>query len=106
MRESEFQQTVIEMAQVLGWRVVHFRPARTTTGWRTPVEGDGAGWPDLILVRDRIVFLELKTATGKVTAEQAAWIAAINAAGGMALAVRPKDMPEIERALRRRRPAS
>jgi len=90
--EKEFQQTVVDMARLLGWRVYHTHDSRRSE----------PGFPDLCLVRDRIVFLELKTATGKVTPEQAGWISAITAAGGTALAVRPKDLPEIEKALKRR----
>jgi hypothetical protein len=49
-----------------GWRAAHFRPARTAKGWRTPVAADGAGFPDLVLVRrTRIVAAELKS--GRVT---------------------------------------
>lgn len=104
MTEREFQNTVIDMARLLGWKVAHFRPAQTSQGWRTPVEADAKGFPDLVLVRERIVYLELKSATGKVTPEQADWIAAINAADGTALVVRPTDIDKIEHALKKRMP--
>lgn len=55
-----------------------------------------------MLCRDRLVHLEVKTQIGKVTPEQADWIAALNAAGGTALVVRPSDWDEIVRALKRR----
>lgn len=80
MRESDFQRTVIEMAQHLGWRVAHFRPAQTEKGWRTPVAADGKGWPDLVLVRDRVLFVELKTDKGKLSLDQEQWRRAINGA--------------------------
>lgn len=64
LSEAEFQRQVTELAELLGWQWVHFRPARTARGWRTPVEGPlGAGWPDLVLVRGRdrrLLFAELK----------------------------------------------
>ena len=56
------------LAVVLGWEHVHFRAARTAYGWRTPGSGSMAeGWPDLTLVRrDRLIFAELKSETGRV----------------------------------------
>jgi hypothetical protein len=76
--EEAFQQQVIDLAHLYGWRVAHFRPARTDRGWRTPVAADGAGFPDLVLVRDaEIIFAELKTDKGRLRDEQAVWIAAL-----------------------------
>ncbi len=73
--EAELQDGVIELARYLGWRVAHFRPALTRHGWRTPVQADGTGFPDLILVRGpRLLAVELKVAYGKVTEEQQAWL--------------------------------
>jgi hypothetical protein len=46
LSEAAFTDAVIELARLGGWRVAHFRPARTASGWRTPVQGDGAGFPD------------------------------------------------------------
>jgi hypothetical protein len=55
-----------------GWESVHFRPARTQYGWRTPVQGSmGTGWPDLLLVRGRrLVAAELKADGKKLELEQ------------------------------------
>jgi hypothetical protein len=79
--EADFQRMVTDLAGVLGWSWVHFRPAQTQRGWRTPVEGPlGAGWPDLTLlrVRDRrLIFAELKRETTTVTVDQAAVLAAL-----------------------------
>ena len=77
--EREFQKQVIELAQLKGWKVAHFRPARVIRNgketWRTPVEGDGAGFPDLVLARNGVViFAELKTDAGTVSAEQQDWL--------------------------------
>ena len=92
MTEREFQQTVIDMARLLQWKVYHVYDSRRSE----------PGFPDLVLVRDRIVYLELKTEAGRVSPEQAAWIAALNAAGGTAMVVRPSDLPRIEEALKKR----
>lgn len=81
MTEREFQSQVTDLAELLGYTWVHFRPAQTKHGWRTPVEGPmGAGWPDLVLlrVRDRrLMFVELKADKGTVTAAQAGVLAAL-----------------------------
>jgi hypothetical protein len=73
--DEAFQSVVVEVARLAGWRVAHFRPARTTQGWRTPVTADGAGWPDLVLVRPpRLIFAELKSERGTVSARQTEWL--------------------------------
>ena len=75
--ERQLTDAVIEMAQRLGWRAVHFRPGRTRDGWATPVQGDGRGFPDLILMsctQQRCVLAELKAARGKLSIYQEDWI--------------------------------
>ena len=101
MNEATFQRQVINMAQLFGWKVSHFRPAMTSKGWRTPVSADGQGWPDLVLVRERVLFRELKTDKGKATRHQLAWIEALDAAGQDAAVWRPRDWDSIEAELRR-----
>jgi hypothetical protein len=108
MTEAELQSAVVECAQLLGWRVAHFRPARTAHGWRTPVGADGAGFPDLVMVRDgSVLVVELKSATGQLTPEQRVWLAAFEAAAARHPSVRsfvwrPADWLDgtIEEALR------
>ena len=75
LTEEEFQRMVIEVAYAYKWMVAHFRKARTLKGWVTPVQADGKGWPDLVLVRPpRIIFSELKSEKGKLTPEQQNWM--------------------------------
>jgi hypothetical protein len=104
LTEAEFQDQFVALARVLGWRVAHFRAARTAHGWRTPVAGDGAGFVDVVLVRDRVMFVELKSDTGHLRGDQREWLIAFRAAGAEVHVWRPSDWPEIESALRRRRP--
>jgi hypothetical protein len=78
MTEQELLDNVIELGHLFGWRIAHFRPAMTKHGWRTAVSADGAGWPDLTLVRgDRIIFVELKSAKGRLSDEQQIWLDAL-----------------------------
>lgn len=93
MSERDFQRAVIDLAHMLSWRVAHFRPAKTSKGWRTPVEADGAGWPDLILCRgERIVAAELKAGRNKTTAQQDDWLAHLAATGVEVFVWRPDDL--------------
>lgn len=99
MRESEadFQTWVIGYAQLRGWRVAHFRPARTGRGWRTPMQGD-PGFPDLVLARNgEIIFAELKAERGRLSAEQSQWAFAL---GRVWWEWRPRDRDMIEEILR------
>ena len=95
--EDEFGRHLIAYAQARGWRVAHFRPGRTASGWRTPCSADAKGWPDLILVRGpRIVAAELKRDGGKKpTPEQTTWLAALRAAGVPAFVWKPKDWQSV-----------
>lgn len=104
--EAEWQKQVIDLARLFGWKVAHFRPAQTTKGWRTPVAADGAGWPDLVLVRDRIVAAELKREGGKVAADQQEWLDALQAAGAETHVWRPSDLDTVAEVLRRRESVS
>ena len=107
--EKEFQETVIDLMHTLGYRVAHFRPAMNARGdWRTPVAADGKGFPDLVAIRPdkfgryngRVVFVELKSDKGKLSKEQAEWIADLGSAGAETYVWRPSDWNELVKILR------
>ncbi len=99
--EREFMRQVLDLARVLSWRVAHFRAAETSHGWRTPVQADGAGFPDLVLVRgDRLLFVELKSEAGKLATAQVDWIAALDRAGCEVFVWRPSDLEYLANVLR------
>jgi hypothetical protein len=90
--EKDFQRLVVTFAQRKGWRVAHFRTSMNASGhYMTAVAADGKGFPDLCLVRDRIVFAELKHGKNTPTEEQWAWLLGINDAGGEAWVWRLAD---------------
>lgn len=103
MTEAQFQDWVAEYAQLNGWLVYHGRPAQQVDGgWRTPVQYDGKGFPDLVLVRRRVIFAELKTERGTVSPDQRKWGTALQVSEGIDYFVwRPSDRPTIEQILRR-----
>lgn len=94
--EAGFTRAVIELARLHGWLVMHQRPAMTAKGWRTAIIGD-KGFPDLCMVRgNRLIFAELKSATGRVAKEQAVWLARLMGAGAECYIWRPCDWKSIE----------
>lgn len=92
MSEDDLLAAVLDLASTLGIRTAHFRPAKTEQGWRTPVSGDGKGWPDLVLAGPAgVLFRELKSARGVPSEEQRLWLGALRAAGQDAGLWRPTD---------------
>ncbi len=86
--EADFQQTVIELFRATGWRVYHNLNSK----------GSDPGWPDLqLLKRGRLVFAELKTQRGRLTAEQDFILNELRCAGAETYLWRPSDWVEIER---------
>jgi hypothetical protein len=102
-KEADWQRDLIRLAQTLGWKCATFRAAQTKHGWRTPVGADGKGWPDLLLVRDRVIAAEVKNEVGKPTDEQQEWLAWLEAAGVETYVWRPQDLDEVMRVLIDRR---
>lgn len=100
--ETELKDAIIDAAHTFGWKVVHFRPAQTAKGWRTPVQGDGKGWVDLTLVHHTgwFIFAELKDKKGKLSNEQVIWAGTLMSAceqinRAKYVMWRPEDWPEI-----------
>lgn len=102
--ERQFQELVIEYAHLRGWLVHHTRPARTSKGYRTAIQGD-TGFPDLVLARNGIVvFAELKTEKGRTSVYQEAWADALRHEGASrtheVFLWRPSDWRQIMQVLR------
>lgn len=111
--EKVWQQIVIELAQIYGWRLIYHTLVS---------RGSQAGFPDLVMVRDgRLLFVELKTDTGHLSDAQADWLQALERieagvnelrdlagdAAGVVSSVevyvwRPADMTVVSEILRRR----
>src|SRR4051812_49060688 len=92
LTEKSFMNTVVQYARLNGWLVYHTFDSRRSA----------PGFPDCVLVRDGVViFAELKTDAGKLTADQEEWLDALREAGEFVRVWRPADWPDIERLLRR-----
>lgn len=91
--ERELTTQLVDLAKTTGWKRYHT--------WRS--KHSAAGYPDETLVRERLVFLELKTETGKVTAEQRDWLRALAAADVEVYVLRPRHLEQIAAVLAARR---
>lgn len=106
MNETQFQQTVIDLAHLTGWRVAHFRGVRVqrkdgSIYYQTPVQADGTGFPDLVMARDdRTLYAEIKVTPNKPSAEQWEWLRALQANPSNEVYLwYPEDWEEIETVL-------
>lgn len=92
MTEDDYVRRIIDTAHLYGWRVTHFRPARTDKGWRTALQGDG-GFVDLVLAKHgAVLHVEVKTDKGRVRPDQLEWAKEI---GPTYRLWRPKDWDQV-----------
>jgi len=89
MKEEAFRQQVRQVARMYGWTLqYHTHNSKFSD----------AGWPDEVFVneeRKRIIFVELKTETGRIRPAQKVWIDALTNLGLEAVIWRPRDMDHI-----------
>ncbi len=78
--EKVFQAAVIALAEREGWEPYHtFNSKRSHPGW-----------PDLVLVKPPVLILaELKTDTGRTTAEQDRWLELLRGVPGVRVRLWP-----------------
>jgi hypothetical protein len=94
LSEKVFLQQVRDLAKLFGWLEFHPYNSRRSS----------LGYPDLCLCRPpSIIFAELKTATGRVTPAQEAWLQALGQCPGVETHVwRPNAWAAILERLQRR----
>jgi hypothetical protein len=84
--EKQFEAQVRQLARLCGWLCYHT--------WRSI--HSPAGFPDLVLLRgQRLVFAELKTARGRLTAAQQQWLEALRQTPAEVYVWRPDDWDAI-----------
>lgn len=96
LRESQFLQQIRDLAKLTGWETYHTHNSQRSE----------PGFPDLVLgsaVQKRVLFIELKTAVGRVSKHQQKWLDLLALCGQEAAVWRPADLPEIAKILRGRR---
>jgi len=92
MSEAQWQATVLDLAKRLGWDWYHTHDSRRSL----------PGFPDLVLLRERVIFAELKTMRGRLSNFQLGWHRGLRNAGAEVYVWRPSDWDEVEQTLRSR----
>lgn len=93
LTEKEWQAQVKQLASQTGWKgAYHTYDSRRSQ----------SGFPDLVLVRERVLFVELKRETGKLSPAQAEWIRWLIDAGAEAYVARPRDLEMVAAVLTKR----
>jgi len=83
MSEDTLQTRIEQLAKELGWLRYHTYDSRRSA----------AGFPDLVMVRrGRIVWRELKSMKGRVSADQRKWLDALETANADVGIWRPIDL--------------
>jgi VRR-NUC domain len=81
------------VAAMLGWRL-RYHTLRS--------KGSQSGFPDRVLVRDRVVYVETKSEKGKPSDAQIDWLDGLTKAGSECYLWRPSDWDEAGRVLSKR----
>ena len=89
LTEKQWSEQVLDMCRLGGWKYYHTYDSRRSVH----------GFPDLVLVRERVIFVELKSPNGKLTGYQGEWISRLRQAGADAQVWRPEDYERIQRLL-------
>ena len=89
--EAQLQAVVLEEAEFNGWEHYHTHDSRRSN----------KGFPDLVLVRERVVYAEIKTMKGKLTKEQQHWQDILKYAGQEVYVIRPCDKDLVTQILKR-----
>lgn len=93
VRGKALQKAIIDLARLKGWRCAHNPTIQDARGvWRTALAADARGFPDLILVRDRVIVVEVKGDGDTLKPEQEAWLQAFRDAGVDAYVWTPKSL--------------
>jgi hypothetical protein len=100
--EKEWDHTLFNsqkgLAPMLGWKLC-YHTLRS--------KGSQSGFPDRVLVRERVIFVELKREKTGPTPNQVEWLDGLAIAGAEVYVWRPRDLEEIGLILSaRQRPAA
>lgn len=83
--EREWQQEVVALLHTLGYRCYHTHDSRRSQ----------PGFPDLVAIRDRVIYLELKREQGLLTDKQRDWVTALHKAGAEVYVARPRHFDAL-----------
>ena len=92
MTEKELQANIVRLATFRGWYHYHTYSSKKSV----------RGWPDLVLCKPpKLLFVELKSARGRLTPDQEHWLNLLNQTGAFTYIWKPKHWNDgtIERIL-------
>lgn len=92
--EKQVQAAIVDIARLLHWRVFHVFDSRKSE----------AGFPDLVLVRDRVIYAEVKRAGQRPRPSQVEWLNALSSAGAEVYVWTESDYDEVVSILSQRVP--
>ena len=90
LSEAAWQRQVIQLATMHGWSHYHTHDSRKSV----------TGFPDLVLVKDSVIYAELKTEDGKLSPSQEAWVERLKIAEQVVYVWRPSMLEEVMAILR------
>lgn len=90
LSEAQFQRRITDLCDWL----------KLTWHHETDSRRSKPGFPDLVVVGNGVVFVEVKTQSGRLSLEQALWVNTLRQAGAEVHVWRPDQWPEIEARLR------
>lgn len=89
LTERQFQQRITDLCDVLGLAWYHTHDSR-----RSP-----SGFPDLVIVGKRTIFVELKSEKGRITPAQRGWLQNLKESGEWTALWRPSDWDAVKQVL-------
>lgn len=89
MDEETLQQAIIDLGREFRWKAYHTRNSRKSK----------AGFPDLTMWRERVIFVEVKAEAGELSAAQITTLEELRAAGAEVYVWRPRDWAELVKVL-------
>ena len=94
--EADLAKAVEDLLDIYGWKWCHYRPAKTSKGWRTALSGH-PGLLDYIATKgSRLLIFELKSERGNLTPEQLSWWNVLILTKAEVYTWRPSDRESIE----------
>ena len=90
MQEKDLDRAVRDACKMFGWAYYH-----TFFSYKSP-----AGFPDCVLVRERVIYAELKGPKTPVSPRQVEWLDTLHKAGQEVYLWRPDNVQQIVDVLR------
>ena len=91
MNGKQLSDAAVELAHLRGYMVAHFTNVQDARGfYRTSFAYDAKGFPDLILVGPKVVAIEAKGDSDRISIEQKRWLEAFERAGVQTLVLTTK----------------